>query len=92
MTDDIRDTEAWRQGFDEGFASADDWLAQHEDAMAEHGWVKAEELNAAHREGMLAGFQQGAEQVLARLASIEKDVQIDLIRTVLTEQMQNEQA
>lgn len=28
------------QGFDEGFASADDWFAQHEDAMAEHGWVR----------------------------------------------------
>jgi len=27
-------------GYDEGFASADDWLAQHEDAMAEHGWVR----------------------------------------------------
>lgn len=27
-------------GYDMGFASADDWLAQHEDAMAEHGWVK----------------------------------------------------
>ena len=27
-------------GFDSGFASADDWLAQNEDAMAEHGWVR----------------------------------------------------
>lgn len=27
-------------GYDEGFASADDWLAEHEDAMAEHGWVR----------------------------------------------------
>ena len=32
--------EAYKRGYDEGFASADDWLAQHEDAMAEHGWVK----------------------------------------------------
>lgn len=31
---------SYRDGYDEGFASADDWLAQHEDAMAEHGWVK----------------------------------------------------
>lgn len=23
-----------------GFASADDWLADHEDAMEEHGWVR----------------------------------------------------
>lgn len=30
----------YEEGFDAGFASADDWLAQHEDAMAEHGWVK----------------------------------------------------
>lgn len=27
-------------GFDRGFASADDWLAEHEGEMAEHGWVK----------------------------------------------------
>ena len=27
-------------GYDQGFASADDWLAQHEDAMAEHGWIR----------------------------------------------------
>jgi len=31
---------SYRDGYDEGFASADDWLADHEDAMAEHGWVK----------------------------------------------------
>lgn len=31
---------SYRDGYDEGFASADDWLAQHEDAMAEHGWVR----------------------------------------------------
>lgn len=28
------------EGFDLGFVSADDWFAQHEDAMAEHGWVR----------------------------------------------------
>ena len=32
--------ESYKDGYDEGFASADDWLAQHEDAMAEHGWVR----------------------------------------------------
>lgn len=32
--------ESERSGFDQGFASADDWLAQHEDAMAEHGWIR----------------------------------------------------
>lgn len=31
---------AYNAGFDAGFASADDWLAQHEDTMAEHGWVR----------------------------------------------------
>ena len=31
---------SYKDGYDEGFASADDWLGQHEDAMAEHGWVK----------------------------------------------------
>lgn len=32
--------QSFSAGFDDGFASADDWLAQHEDAMREHGWVK----------------------------------------------------
>lgn len=31
---------SYKDGYDDGFASADDWLAQHEDAMAEHGWVR----------------------------------------------------
>lgn len=38
--DERFDNEMWKQGYDAGFASADDWLAQHEDAMAEHGWVR----------------------------------------------------
>lgn len=33
-------TAAYNEGYDAGFASADDWAAQHEDAMAEHGWVR----------------------------------------------------
>ena len=33
-------TKGCNDGFDRGFASADDWCAQHEDAMAEHGWVR----------------------------------------------------
>lgn len=32
--------DAYTEGYDAGFASADDWAAQHEDAMAEHGWVR----------------------------------------------------
>lgn len=32
--------DAYTKGYDEGFASADDWAAQHEDDMAEHGWVR----------------------------------------------------
>ena len=32
--------DAYTEGYDVGFASADDWAAQHEDAMAEHGWVR----------------------------------------------------
>lgn len=31
---------SYKDGYDDGFASADDWLAQHEDAMAEHGWMR----------------------------------------------------
>lgn len=31
---------SYKDGYDEGFAGADDWLGQHEDAMAEHGWVR----------------------------------------------------
>lgn len=36
----MHETDAWKLGYDEGFASADDWLGQHEDAMEEHGWVR----------------------------------------------------
>jgi len=32
--------DGYDEGYDVGFASADDWCAQHEDAMAEHGWVR----------------------------------------------------
>ena len=41
---------AWNDGFDDGFASADDWLADHEDAMREHGWVRKEEIDAVRHE------------------------------------------
>lgn len=34
-------------GFDRGFASADDWCAQHEDAMAEHGWYRVVDADKA---------------------------------------------
>ena len=34
-------TKAHNDGYDEGYASADDWCAEHEDAMAEHGWYRA---------------------------------------------------
>ena len=33
--------DGYDEGYDAGFASADDWLGQHEDAMAEHGWYRA---------------------------------------------------
>lgn len=33
--------DGYDEGWDAGFASADDWLGQHEDAMAEHGWYRA---------------------------------------------------
>lgn len=42
----------YEEGFDAGFASADDWLAQHEDAMAEHGWYRS---LCADRKPMLLG-------------------------------------
>ena len=32
--------EAYRRGFDEGFASADDWFAEHESELREHGWMR----------------------------------------------------
>lgn len=32
--------DGYDEGYDAGFASADDWLGQHEDAMAEHGWLR----------------------------------------------------
>ena len=31
---------SYKDGYDEGFASADDWFAQHESDMAEHGWIR----------------------------------------------------
>ena len=30
----------YNDGIDSGFVSADDWLTQNEDEMAEHGWVR----------------------------------------------------
>ena len=41
---------SWNDGFDDGYASADDWLADHEDAMREHGWVRKEEIDAVRHE------------------------------------------
>lgn len=32
--------DGYDEGWDAGFTSADDWCAQHEDEMAEHGWVR----------------------------------------------------
>lgn len=31
---------AYNEGFDAGYASADDWITEHESMMAEHGWVR----------------------------------------------------
>jgi len=31
---------AYNRGYDEGFASDDNWMGQHEDVMEEHGWVR----------------------------------------------------
>lgn len=31
---------SYKDGYDEGFASADDWFGQHESNMAEHGWAR----------------------------------------------------
>ena len=32
---------AYDEGYDAGFASADDWCSQHEDEMEKHGWYRA---------------------------------------------------
>lgn len=32
-------TKGYNDGFDEGFASADDWDVDHADELAEHGWA-----------------------------------------------------
>ena len=33
--------EEWQRGYDEGYDKGfADWCAEHEDAMAKHGWVK----------------------------------------------------
>lgn len=31
---------SYNDGFDDGFASADDWYADHADELREHGWVR----------------------------------------------------
>ena len=61
--------EQWNSGYDVGFASADDWLEQHEGAMAEHGWYRVldadkqpirigDELDSDHCEdGTVVGLQ-----------------------------------
>ena len=33
-------TKGHNDGFDEGFASADDWYVDHADELGEHGWVR----------------------------------------------------
>lgn len=43
---------ALRESYDNGYASADDWCADHEEAMAEHGWYRA---LCADRKPMLLG-------------------------------------
>ena len=69
---DERHERALRESYDCGYASADDWLAQHEDAMADHGWVRlpldadgepirvGDELDGLHYEdGTVTGIQYG---------------------------------
>lgn len=43
IVDDAYDA-GYNVGYDVGFAYADDWCAQHEDAMAEHGWYRAVDM------------------------------------------------
>lgn len=63
---------ALRESYDCGYASADDWLAKHEDAMAEHGWIRlpvdadgvpvhvGDDLDGLHYEGgTVTGIQYG---------------------------------
>jgi len=61
--------DGYDEGYDAGFASADDWCAQHEDAMAEHGWYRALDADKApirigdkvdsdhHEDGTVMGVQ-----------------------------------
>ena len=39
--------DGYDEGWDAGFARADDWLGQHEDAMAEHGWYRVVDADKA---------------------------------------------
>lgn len=59
--------QGWKDGFDAGYASADDWLAQHEDAMREHGWIRADE-------GGLAALVLTVQDIRHRVESIDQDV------------------
>ena len=60
---------SYKDGYDEGFASADDWLAQHEDAMAERGWIrlpKDADGEYIHVGGRLDGYGKTIEVVELR--------------------------
>lgn len=61
-------------GYDAGFASADDWAAQHEDAMAEHGWVRLPvdaEGEPIHLGDYLESDEYGGKQFPCRGLNVE---------------------
>ena len=59
----------YKDGYDEGFASADDWLAWHEDAMAEHGWIRMP-VNADKVPGRIYPMVVDANDVPIRIGDV----------------------
>lgn len=72
----------YNAGIDMGFASADDWLADHEDAMAEHGWVKLPvdaDGEVIHIGDVMEGVDKydSLEKVMGEVTTISFDATFD---------------
>lgn len=85
-------TKGRNDGFDCGFASADDWCSQHEDEMEKHGWVKLPK--DADGEYIHIGDRMENNERVARIVltddSWEPSVYLEKLPNVLHEHFCNE--
>lgn len=67
--------DAYAMGFDEGFASADDWITQNEDAMRDHGWIKdsRDRRDLVNEISWLHSELHGAEMEAKKAAEIKAE-------------------